>query len=117
MELIPLTSDPNSWINAALSELRFTLESKNDDYRIDGEFSNFEFASQVTGLTPQDVIGSQLAIKIGRLKGLNRSTTVNHEALIDTYKDLAGYAVILYAYVLAHTTETADLPEGDGYDL
>jgi hypothetical protein len=98
------TSDPNSWIEAAVYELLATLASKNQDYRIDGEFSNFEHTAALVDTTPENVMLTQVGIKIGRLNGLRRSgATPNHEALLDTYKDLAGYAIILYAYAMSVT--------------
>jgi hypothetical protein len=92
------TINPDSWIEAALKYLETTLESKNQDYRIDGEFSNFTMAAALADTTPTKVILTQIGIKLGRLHGLSDSP--NHEAMLDTYKDLAGYAVILYAYAL-----------------
>jgi hypothetical protein len=94
------TSDPDSWIELAIALLRDTLATKNDDYRIDGEFSNFEFAAGIAGIETYRSILNQLAIKIGRLKGIE-GKDVNHETSADTYKDLAGYAIILYAYALS----------------
>lgn len=88
-----------SYIDRAINSLTATLASKNSDYKIDGEFSNFEFAGQVAGIHPIDVIGTQIGIKLGRLKGLAENP--NNEARLDTVKDLAGYAIILYAYSLA----------------
>lgn len=88
-----------SWINRAVAELQLTLEGKNQDYRINGEFSNFEFAGINSGIEPDTVMLTQLFIKLGRLKGLNKNP--NNETRLDTYKDLAGYAIILYAYALS----------------
>lgn len=88
-----------SWIGAALDELRSVLTSKNQDYRIDGEFSNFEFAANIADIDVVDSITNQLAIKLGRIKGLGEEP--NNEAKLDSYKDLAGYAILLYAYVLS----------------
>ena len=89
-----------SYIEAALEELTATLASKNADYRIDGEFSNFEFAAEAAGIETYRAILSQLAIKLGRLKGIE-GKDVSNETSLDTYKDLAGYAVILFAYALS----------------
>ena len=91
---------PDSWIEGALEGLRLTLASKNEDYRIDGEFSNFEYAAKVSGVNTIDIIMGQLAIKLGRLKGMAGKPYVNHESALDTYKDLAGYAIIAYAHEL-----------------
>src|SRR5437879_36007 len=89
-----------SYIEVALEELTVTLASKNQDYRIDGELSNFEFAAEAAGIETYRAILSQLAIKLGRLKGIE-GKDVNNETALDTYKDLAGYAIILYAYALS----------------
>lgn len=98
-----MTADPSSYIEAAIKELSKTLTSKNEDYRIgDGEFSNFEFAAHVTGSTAKAVILNQLAIKLGRIKGAGEEG-FNNESLMDSFKDLAGYAIILYAYELEHS--------------
>lgn len=93
--------NPDSWIEAALEELRDTLASKNEDYRIGGEFSNFEFAADLVGgeLDPQTVMLTQIAIKLGRIKGLEADMNFSFESYADTIKDLAGYAVIMYAYL------------------
>jgi len=95
-----VTAQPElAWIDQAIGHLNATLASKNEDYRIDGEFSNFEFAGAIAGIHPLDVIVTQIGIKLGRLKGL--ANQPKNEARLDTLKDLAGYAVILYAYSLA----------------
>lgn len=111
--------DPNSWIQSALDDLSHNLASKNEDYRIDGEFSNFEHTAALVDTTPEDVILTQIGIKLGRLNGLRRSGgRPNNEALIDTYHDLAGYAVILYAYIMSTREDVLDTQpysEGDAW--
>jgi hypothetical protein len=102
-----LSADPNSWIDAAIEDLRHTLSEKNHDYKIDGEFSNFEYAAELSGSDVLGVMMTQIGIKLGRLKGLPEE--VYNEPKIDTYKDLAGYAVILYAYVMSQYTPVIDL--------
>lgn len=91
------------WVPLALEELSYTLNSKNADYRVtSSEFSNFHFAGDVAGLPARDVMLAQIGIKLGRLKGLlDRKSDPNWESIEDTIKDLAGYAVILYAYQLS----------------
>jgi hypothetical protein len=91
--------DPDSWVQSALEDLSRTLAEKNHDYKIDGEFSNFEYAAELSGSDVLGVMMTQIGIKLGRLKGLPEE--VYNEPKIDTYKDLAGYAVILYAYVMS----------------
>ena len=93
-----MSSTIPSYIEYAISDLHDTLKSKNADYRIDGEFSNFEFAAEVAGIETVDAIATQVGIKLGRIKGLSDP---NNEALLDSYKDLAGYAIILYAHALS----------------
>lgn len=89
------------WISEALLSLDRTLHAKNKDYRIDSEFSNFEFAAQMVGggMSPDEVMLTQIAIKLGRLQGLPDDP--RNESRMDTIKDLAGYAVILYGYSLS----------------
>lgn len=101
----PCETDP---IHDAIQELSQTLSSKNHDYKIDGVFSNFEFASGVSGINPADIMLSQIGIKIGRLKGLANNRVANNEATEDTIKDLAGYSIILYAYYRSLSKQDAD---------
>jgi hypothetical protein len=104
----PRLEESLSYIEDAIIELERTLSSKNSDYRIDGEFSNFEQAAktarQITGVqfTADEVIATQIGIKLGRLEGLPPEP--NNESRLDTLKDLAGYAIILYAYTLSQST-------------
>lgn len=89
------------WIPEAIEEISRTLSSKNADYRLGGEFSNFEFAAQVAGTTPAHVMLTQIGIKVGRLIGLLQAQTEpNNESVADTIKDLHGYAAILHAWSL-----------------
>lgn len=96
-----LSSPDIGWIGRALLELNEVLESKNADYKIDGEFSNFMYAADVVGggMSPDAVMLTQIGIKLGRLQGLPDDP--RNESRLDTIKDLAGYAVILYAYFLS----------------
>lgn len=87
-----------SYIGQALTELSELLEKKNSDYRIDGEFSTFEYAAELSGSDVLGVMMTQIGIKLGRLKGLPED--VYNEPKLDTYRDLAGYAIILYAYMV-----------------
>lgn len=86
-----------SAIERSLDEMCMILNSKNADYRIDGEFSNFEFAADIAGLNVVDVMLIQIGIKLGRLKGAEGD--YNNESAADTIRDLAGYAIILNAYI------------------
>jgi len=108
----PFSEDGPTWIMKAMHDLGLTLANKNADYRIDGEFSNFEQAAKaVTQLTgslvdTEDAIALQIGIKMGRLEGLPRDP--RNESRLDTYKDLAGYAIILYAYAMSQAEEVED---------
>lgn len=108
------TSDPNSWLEGAFEELRHTVLDKNEDYKLDGEFSNFEFASAVSGVDVLDGLLNQIAIKIGRIRGLWTKERANNEPLVDSYKDLAGYALITFAYALKTIDDAVQVnPEED----
>jgi hypothetical protein len=100
-----LVSQESSSITLALTNLSETLQKKNSDYRLGSEFSNFYFAADVAGISPTDVAMSQIGIKIGRIKGLagKKDEDINYESLLDSYKDLAGYAVLLYGMMLERT--------------
>lgn len=90
-----------SYIQMALEDLSRVLKNKNADYRPDDyEFSNFSFAAKVSGIDIQGIMLAQIGIKLGRIKGLLNGLNgdVSFESLDDSIKDLAGYAVILYAY-------------------
>ena len=95
-------ASPKSFIEMALKDLGATLSAKNSDYKLDGEFSNFEFAAEAAGIPPSRVMMAQVGIKLGRIQGILSSTRpIQNESLMDSFKDLAGYAVILYAYELS----------------
>lgn len=94
----------SSSIDLALGEMKDLLGSKNEDYKIEGEFSNFEFAAKVAGVDTETVILVQIAIKLGRLMGARKST-YNNESAGDTVMDLAGYANILNAFKNYHALE------------
>ncbi|ATW69348.1 hypothetical protein HWB40_gp47 [Streptomyces phage Manuel] len=78
------------------------MQRKNSDYTVtSSEFSNFHYAADVAGISTREAILTQIGIKLGRLKGLTqKGQDPNWESIEDTIMDLAGYAVILYAYYL-----------------
>ncbi|QIA28855.1 hypothetical protein [Streptomyces phage JXY1] len=63
------------FIETALMDLGVTLQQKNSDYKIDGEFSNFEYAAEIAGTDTLGAIMTQIGIKLGRLKGLPEEHT------------------------------------------
>ncbi|HEY6018847.1 MAG TPA: hypothetical protein VIY48_02850 [Candidatus Paceibacterota bacterium] len=104
--------NPDSWIQASAKALAETLSSKNSDYAPGGEFSNFEKAAEVVGTDPLYVITTQVAIKMTRIESILKvDDQPNNESLVDSFLDLAGYAIIAHAYMSAsdHTLE----PEPD----
>jgi len=105
---------PESFIGRAVQDLSEVLASKNSDYKIDGEFSNFEFAAKLVGdADVPSIIIAQLGIKLGRLKGL--PVDPYNESRLDTFRDLAGYAVILYAHALSEAHVEEDDEDDDSY--
>lgn len=96
------SKNPNSYIQASAEQLAETLLSKNQDYAPTGEFSNFEKAAEVAGIGPMQVITAQAAIKMTRIESLTNHGDYNHESLVDSFLDLAGYAIIAHAYLSAH---------------
>jgi len=92
-----------SAIGLAIDELLLTLATKNADYTGDySEFFNFESSAIAAGIEVDDVFKVLLAVKEGRIAALASAThSPNHEALLDSYKDFAGYAVLRYAYHLS----------------
>lgn len=99
MDQEPESSNPNA-IDEALKELARTLTHKRHDYANDSDpFSNFSDAARVAGITTKESIMSQIGIKLARLKNLeSQEGEPKNEPIADSALDLAGYAVILYAY-------------------
>lgn len=87
----------SSSIERALACMQGLLAGKNEDYRINGEFSNFEFAAQVANVSTETVMMVMIGIKLGRLMGSSKNN-YNNESAGDTIMDLAGYANILNAF-------------------
>lgn len=93
-----------SSLSLALDDMKDILAGKNEDYRVDGEFSNFEFAARVAGVSTETVMIVQIAIKLGRLMGQSKAG-YNNEGKSDTIQDLAGYANILNAFTNYNSEE------------
>lgn len=97
--------DPDSYIQSSARLLAETLLSKNEDYRVQGEFSNFERAADFSCITVMDVLLTQIAIKFTRIQGMNDLITPNNESVKDSLLDLAGYAIIAHAWMEASDVE------------
>lgn len=85
-------------IQQSAALLARTLKSKNSDYKVDSEFSNFERAAEFAGITPLKVMLAQIGIKYTRIQGL---MDAENEMPDDSLLDLAGYAIIAHAYLQA----------------
>lgn len=97
-ESVAVSNEPLIQQSAGL--LARTLQGKNNDYRVDGEFSNFERAADFASTAPIKVMMTQIAIKYTRIQGgLRSDESFNYESLKDSLLDLAGYAVIAHAYL------------------
>lgn len=86
-------------IQESVALLGRTLKNKNEDYKVDTEFSNFEQAAEFAGISPFQVMLAQIGIKYTRVKGLQNFESTNYESLKDSLLDLAGYAIITHAYL------------------
>lgn len=115
-----ITLDPADPVEAAMISMVMTARSKKADYARDGSpFSNFEATADMIGMPGWGRKESALfniTQKIARLKALRangRMRDPRNESVIDTYLDLAVYAVLLYAMSRLPEPE----PEtGDGAD-
>lgn len=101
--------DRTSYIQNAAAELSRTLASKNQDYAMGGEFSNFEESGQFAGVQPFHLILAQIGIKCTRIATLhNAGYEPNNESLRDSLVDLAGYSVIAAAWLDAVQADQAE---------
>lgn len=92
--------DPSSYIEDSVKHLAEILVGKNDDYTAgQGEFFNFEKAAEIAGITTLHAITSQIGIKVTRIQSLMKGGGEANEPLVDSYLDLAGYAIIAHAYL------------------
>lgn len=88
-------------IALALTDLDAILAKKKSDYSTGDDFWNFEFAADTMGgdASPSDVMRALIGIKLGRIQNLlAEGSDPENESLLDSFRDLAGYAIILYAY-------------------
>jgi len=98
----------NGAIDMACDGLKELLSERSDTYSSKGEFQNFELAAGLAGLKPEEVMLGQIGIKIARIQNLrSMGVRLTSDRLLDSYKDLAGYAIILFAYALAEGVSDA----------
>ena len=95
-----------------------TNRRKRKDYAADGDpFSNFTLTSELLGLDGFDAVESALfnvCQKLARLKALRmngRMDNPENESVLDSYLDLAVYAVITYAIYRQATRTEAQADE------
>lgn len=75
---------------------------KAADYsKDDNQYSNFEYAAQVSGIFTNDadrVFATMIGIKMARIAELRKGKTPKNESLADSFLDLAVYAVLWGSY-------------------
>lgn len=98
--------DPDDPFDRALIPIVLTNRAKRRDYANDGDpFSNFRTTSALLGMDgfgPAESALFNVCQKIARLKALRangRMDDPTNESVMDTYLDLAVYAIITYAIV------------------
>lgn len=96
-----------SWTDAAFNALIETLGKKRSDYSSSDEFENFTSTAEAVGtIDPEEVFLTQIAIKLGRIRSLRTQFAAPaNEPLLDSYRDLAGYAVLAFAYEMKREAE------------
>jgi hypothetical protein len=110
-----ITLDPSDPFDAALIPIVQTNRRKRADYAADGDpFSNFKTTSGMLGIEgfgPAEAALFNVLQKHARLLSLRlngRMHDTQNETVIDTYLDLAVYAIILYAIVLQEQSPRAN---------
>lgn len=108
-----ITLDPSDPFDAALIPMVMTQRAKRSDYAKDGSpFSNFQTTADLMGMPafgPKESAIFNVFQKIARLQSLRangRMNDVKNESVLDTYLDLAVYAVITYA-IAKHEHDSA----------
>ena len=96
---------PPEFLKVTLKALE-VFERKNADYTggSDDPFANFKFAAEVAGVSVEQGLLVRMADKMSRLSSLlgkGKEPRVKDEAAFDTAHDLAVYALILSAWLLA----------------
>lgn len=89
----------------AMKEIVDTFTAKGQDYSRseDAWDSNFRFTSELFGIAPWDSAHFNVAQKLARLAALrHRGRGPLNEPAIDSYRDIAVYAVIAHALLLHH---------------
>lgn len=82
----------------ALDELREVLTAKQHDYAASDPFDNFRESAALADIDPEQSMLNLIGVKLSRIRNLRRDREPVNEPLLDSYKDHAGYAIILYAY-------------------
>lgn len=79
-----------------VSQMRDILLSKGDDYANQDRLSNFKYAGQICGFSPELNCLNLIATKVARLGVLlNSEKAPNNESIQDSILDLANYAALL----------------------
>lgn len=101
-----ITLDPADPFDAVIIQIVETNRRKRADYANDGDiFSNFKTTSTMIGIPgfgPAESALFNVLQKLARLQSLRtngRMQSTQNETVVDTYLDIAVYAVIMYAIV------------------
>lgn len=89
-----------NYTDRALECIGETLASKGEDYAGADEFGNFRLGAQFLDTPSHDVVLVHVLQKIARIRNLRDKGEPNYESLEDSFKDLAGYAILAYAAYL-----------------
>jgi len=94
-------------LSRAFAELERVLKSKSADYAVDVDpWSNFRRTGEQFGLRPFEAAEFNILQKIERLRALrSNGRPPANEAVIDTYRDLAGYGILAFAMCLEMTAQ------------
>lgn len=94
------TNELRAKIEILYQQMSDLLVSKGSDYSGENDtFKNFKVSSQLLDMPVEKVILTRLMDKVSRVSSLLSSgKTPHNESLEDSYRDLLGYATLLYLY-------------------
>jgi hypothetical protein len=104
--------DVPDYLEQAVKELMETLGSKGDDYGKDVDpWSSFRACAAFLNRDLATVAASNVQEKLSRLSSLHANgREPRHEAIRDTYRDIAGFGVLAYAMYLEQVNDTPVIP-------
>ena len=89
--------DPSDPFERACMDIVRMNRRKRADYSADGSiWWNFDATAAIVGCTRAEVIFTNIAQKVNRLRSLWHRDKIVNESVIDTKLDLAVYSILLY---------------------